>query len=539
MSRRRKRLPGGRAEVGCHVMRVVEYPRSLQWVGDLKCPRCEGLTAAWRSSSMSDACPHFYCDRCSNVILREADRELVYRRGESQDVVEEIAASLPECPCGGRFSPGADPKCRHCGAVVPNRWDVVRRLGDPQMIVVDGACVFSDVRAAYCVRIVEGGVAEGGREVGASVGGPPPQPSPGVPGEGERGEPSDTSAEVPCHRCGYDLRAHPEEGRCPECGASVAEARRVAAVPRRPAWGESDPRWRRRMVAGAWVLVLLPVMEVLRTFGWDSRVPVPAVFDFRGTVRTLGDTLLSYVYEPLVFCVALVLLFSKERGRRGGRLDWTRRWGVLCCYVVLLLSAAQVLFIAALVLVGIAALFQAMALKYQPGVTPLLVKVSTAYLRYGPYPKDVSAIVLVVFSSVAVLLACVPLYDALRSSGSRRVAAALVGPLGAFAVVHLAQAGRAFLGFARVISMEGELYPIYFTPGALVGRVAMTFGFDGSGAAFGVVFVEAVKWCVLVVVAVWLSVAQLGAWVSPRRHGDTEGNSVLQDASDDRIPDDG
>ena len=68
-----------------------------------------------------------------------------------------------------------------------------------------------------------------------------------------------TSADLPCHRCGYDLRAHPPDGQCPECGASVAESRRLAAIPLRPAWRDSDPRWRRRILAGAWVLVLLPL----------------------------------------------------------------------------------------------------------------------------------------------------------------------------------------------------------------------------------------------------------------------------------------
>src|SRR5258708_39251522 len=94
------------------------------------------------------------------------------------------------------------------------------------------------------------------------------------------------------------------------------------------------------------------------------------------------------VYPLLVFCIGVVLLFSKERGRRGDRLDWTRRWGVLCSYVVLLLSAAQVLFIAALVLAGVTALFLSMPLKYQPPVTPLFVQLSTAYPRYGAFTKD-------------------------------------------------------------------------------------------------------------------------------------------------------
>src|SRR5882724_2784588 len=102
------------------------------------------------------------------------------------------------------------------------------------------------------------------------------------------------SADLPCHICGYDLRAHPQEGKCPECGASIAESRRLAAIPRRPAWRNSDPRWRRRMLAGTWVLVLLPLMDVLTTFRWASRVPVPRVFDFRGAVRTLDDTLVCW-----------------------------------------------------------------------------------------------------------------------------------------------------------------------------------------------------------------------------------------------------
>src|SRR5215210_1813719 len=85
------------------------------------------------------------------------------------------------------------------------------------------------------------------------------------------------SVGLPCHVCGYDLRAHPPDGQCPECQASVTESRRVAAIPRRPAWRDSDPRWRRRVLAGAWLLVLLPLMEALRALDWLSAVPVPAL----------------------------------------------------------------------------------------------------------------------------------------------------------------------------------------------------------------------------------------------------------------------
>ena len=72
------------------------------------------------------------------------------------------------------------------------------------------------------------------------------------------------SVGVPCHVCGYDVRAQPRNGTCPECAATVAESRRLAAVPRRPAWRDCDPRWRRRVLAGVWLLALLPLMQVLK-----------------------------------------------------------------------------------------------------------------------------------------------------------------------------------------------------------------------------------------------------------------------------------
>ena len=122
---------------------------------------------------------------------------------------------------------------------------------------------------------------------------------------------------LPCHVCRYDLRAHPQDGRCPECGASVEKSRQLAVILYRPNWRDSDLRWRRHLLAGTWVLVLLPLMGVLQVSGWTSKIPVRTPFDFGCIVRTLDDTLLCWygVYEPLVFCIGVVLLFSKERRR--------------------------------------------------------------------------------------------------------------------------------------------------------------------------------------------------------------------------------
>ncbi|WP_318434809.1 hypothetical protein [Photobacterium leiognathi] len=135
-------------------MKVVEYDRSLQWVGDVKCPKCNGLTPAWRSSGMSECFPHFFCDTCSNVIQRESDKKIVWH-DKSQEALEKIAKTLPKCSCGGQFAPSCGPKCKHCNTEIPIVRDAVEYLHNPNMIVVDGACTFSDKREDYMVRIVE------------------------------------------------------------------------------------------------------------------------------------------------------------------------------------------------------------------------------------------------------------------------------------------------------------------------------------------------------------------------------------------------
>jgi hypothetical protein len=322
-------------------------------------------------------------------------------------------------------------------------------------------------------------------------------------------------ADLSCAACGYDLRAQPGDGKCPECSASVAESRRLATLPRRPAWRDSDPRWRRRMVAGVWVLVLLPLLDVLQYSNWAERIPVPEIFDYRGSVGSLDRTLLATtgLYEALIFCMGVVLLFSKERGRRLNRLDWTRRWGVLCSYVTLLLSFTGILLIASLVLVGITALFLSMPLQHQPRITNLFGQVSTAYLSYGPSPKEITVAVRVGFSSVMMLFACVALFDALRRSGSKAWALALVVPLGLFALMHLAVAAGYCLGILSYNQVSAA--EIYFNPQLLLQNLS---GFPGSLIATGTVmafFIEAAKWCIVLTIAAWLTDAQVAAWWKP------------------------
>jgi hypothetical protein len=279
--------------------------------------------------------------------------------------------------------------------------------------------------------------------------------------------------------------------------------------------------------------VLLPLVDALRVSGWASSIPVPTPFDSRGAVTTLADTLLCYpgIFQVLAFCVGVVLLFSKERGRRRSRLDWTRRWGIICCYVAFLLCAAGVLFIASLVSAGISALFLSMPLENQPRITLSFVNWSTAYIWYGPQPVDAAGIVLVASSSILILLACIPLFDALRSSGPKRLALVLLAPLALFSLVYLAQVGRYCLGITYLAPGDLFQYEIYFRPELLVSPIAaFPFGANLQTVALplpagvilsrpgpGALIVEAVKWCVVLAVAVWLSIAQLAAWHQRRQ----------------------
>lgn len=135
-------------------METVYYPKDDQWCGTLTCPECNLETRAWRSSGMSQTWPHFYCDRCSNAIQREADRKLAWDE-QTQAVLDRIAATLPECACGGRFKPGTNPKCPGCGFDFAHQDDPVTRLTDPHVILLDGACFFHDERKPYRVKILD------------------------------------------------------------------------------------------------------------------------------------------------------------------------------------------------------------------------------------------------------------------------------------------------------------------------------------------------------------------------------------------------
>lgn len=133
-------------------LQVMNYERSNRWVGRMNCANCHYTVWAWRSSKMGDCWPHFYCTKCSNAIHRKADQFLAWAN-QSARTLGLIAATLPPCPCGGQFRPGARPKCPVCRHDFPNSDNPVSRLTDPTVVVLHGACLFSDMHGPFRVCI--------------------------------------------------------------------------------------------------------------------------------------------------------------------------------------------------------------------------------------------------------------------------------------------------------------------------------------------------------------------------------------------------
>ena len=142
-----------------------------------------------------------------------------------------------------------------------------------------------------------------------------------------------------CHRCGYDLRATPADAACPECNEPVAASRAAADVPLRPAWRDSDPAWRRRILAGLVALLGLPTYELLARVGWSAAVPAPLG-------STFIDTSIDGMFFPMFYigpwvAVGLALLLARERGCRRRAADRLRPWGLVLVAVVLAMAIAD------------------------------------------------------------------------------------------------------------------------------------------------------------------------------------------------------
>lgn len=124
--------------------RLVRRGYTQEPVASIPCPHCGLEIRYYHYSGMGEAAPHFYCNTCSNLYFNPRHRDLLYGREPSMELLKLIEQELPSCPCGGRFVPGSNPKCPHCGREVEHDSDPVERLSDPYAIQVEGARFISD-----------------------------------------------------------------------------------------------------------------------------------------------------------------------------------------------------------------------------------------------------------------------------------------------------------------------------------------------------------------------------------------------------------
>ena len=134
-------------------MKLVHHPNNAPHTGHLKCSECSTLTPAWKSSGMSESRPHFYCNLCSNALVRACDKEHFIEFGATQETIDLIEPTLPSCSCGGKFTLGANPKCPQCDFEFKHQKGIIGRLSDSHVILLDGAVLNRDDNFDYQVSI--------------------------------------------------------------------------------------------------------------------------------------------------------------------------------------------------------------------------------------------------------------------------------------------------------------------------------------------------------------------------------------------------
>jgi hypothetical protein len=120
---------------------TISYQRDP--VASISCPQCRHSVRYYHFSGMGDMAPHFYCDRCSNLYYSESHHKRIWGKKPTQSLLLEIETTLPICPCGGKFRPGQNPKCPHCGFEFKHKSNPVERLTDPYAILLENAWVIS------------------------------------------------------------------------------------------------------------------------------------------------------------------------------------------------------------------------------------------------------------------------------------------------------------------------------------------------------------------------------------------------------------
>ena len=141
--------PGERCRYPAHERVLMLEFSTREPCDKIKCPSCRHGIRFYRFGGMGEMFPHFYCNRCSNVLFRDSDGELldnlIASHGLSdEEILNQISRSLPTCPCGGCFAAGQNPKCPSCKMEIVHGDDAVKRMRDPYAILIEGAQLVRD-----------------------------------------------------------------------------------------------------------------------------------------------------------------------------------------------------------------------------------------------------------------------------------------------------------------------------------------------------------------------------------------------------------
>ena len=121
--------------------------------------------------------------------------------------------------------------------------------------------------------------------------------------------------------------------------------------------------------------------------------------------------------------------------------------------------------------------------------------------------SDVIYAVAPVTSACVILLACFPIYDALRCSGSRKLALILLVPL---ALISLWQIWGAVHWYLNLPWSGDYTPPMFFFDDFLLP--SLTNGQIGGRTLLLALALEAAKWLIFFAIAIWLTVEQARAW---------------------------
>ena len=141
-----------------HLPSVISGPEIVRtikrkgWVGN--CPAC-GEHFLYTKFNNTEPTPFFYCDKQSDVLLRESDQKLVReayksRRNspaELKELWDSFVEKAPSCICGGKFGFWTYIRCPSCQEQLPYPTGpelVSTRIHEPQVIVLDGRYVLRD-----------------------------------------------------------------------------------------------------------------------------------------------------------------------------------------------------------------------------------------------------------------------------------------------------------------------------------------------------------------------------------------------------------